>query len=831
MIKLFRNANTYLLKDALIALFIILMPISVSAITDNELDTSIKNGISWLTDQQNKEDGSWSSDYYPVGTTGLAVVTLLDRPNYLNARSKEASIKGLNFIFSKAYKDGDNMIFFASDIPNNMHTVYETSIAMMAIAASGTPNNIVNVPNSQINGMRFREVETSAFNYLVSQQNNAGGWGYGHLRPGSQDNSNTGFAVLGLAYANDKFGIHIPPKVKTRLNMWINSLQCPSGGAGYNAPCGPNDSYLGILETGNLLYEMALVGDDASTTRAKRAINYIENNWDNPSWLPGWKGPGSNGEKWSNYQATYLAMKGFKGLNIENINVAGNDVNWYNEIASNIVNEQYSNGSWNDTWFAPRILATEFALLTLEKSVSIPTSGIGKEEFRYSGTGNGDTNYGEIYENYNIEVSKDIVTPEPGDPGCQNVIICVKTPKIDFKPVTVFALDSSGSMEQNGYTKPMLEGIGNALASRPGIEYARVDWDALLGTRSIDAVTGISPSPRLSDIDYSGKFRLANTWPNEISTLQGSWRGNPLFSEEPEGTDYYVGLKEALDKIKARKAIATHPFIKQTTAWQIVFVAGKSEFSRGDINSLIKDALANGINISTIGIEIGDLYPTTDEEAQALKDMVTGTKGDNAIDINLNVKPSANEIEQITKKTLKYHVDKLNSTPVIKNVVVTETLYKYLRVLGSSPTYDERKDNQDGTTTLYFRLPNLLQNNTTCIKIYTELNFDKLPVDVSSNKNKPELDFKAAETTPESIVSYETDMALERSGKIPLPEGELSIGCAIPYPPTTPSSVIVANETTPIGEKGPVNNMKPAPGFDVAFAAAGIIAAAYLLRR
>ena len=834
MIKLSRNASRHWVIKNLILLFMILMLISVSvcAITDNELDNSIKNGISWLTDQQNKSDGSWGDDY-PVGTTGLAVVTLLDRPKYLDAKLNNASIKGLNYIFSKAHKytkNGEEMIYFVSDKPNGYHTVYETSIAMMAIAASGLQNNIVNIPNSQINGMRFQEVVNLSLNYLRSEQDNKGGWGYGHLQPGL-DNSNTGFAVLGLAYANDKFSIPIPPEIKTKLKMWINSLQCPdSGGAGYNAPCVTNTPYLSILETGNLLYEMAFVGDD---TRAKKAINYIEGNWNNSSWSPGWKGPSSSGEKWSNYQATYIAMKGFKGLNIDTINVAGNNVNWYNEMASNIVKEQNFNGSWNDTWFVPRIIGTEFALLTLEKNVSIPSNPppIGeKEEFHYSGTGNGDTNYGQIYKNYNVEVSKDIVAPEPGDPGCQNVVICVKTPKIDFKPVTVFALDSSGSMEQNSYAAPMLAGIGNALASHPNIEYARVDWDALLGTRSIDPVTGISPDPRSSDIDYSGKFRLANTWPSEISILQSTW-GKPLFSEEPEGTDYYIGLKEALDKIKARKALATHPFIRQTTAWQIVFVSGKSEFSRGDINSLIKDALANGINISTIGIDIGNKDPTTNEEAQALQDMVTGTKGD-ATDLNLNVNPNAIEIEGKTNNILKNHVAKLYSTPVIKNVIVTETLYKYLRVLGSSPMYYDRKDNPDGTTTLYFRLPDLLQDNQSCITIYTELNFDKLPVDVSSNKNKPELDFRAAETTPASVVSYETDMALERIGKIPLPEGELSIRCGTPCPPTTPSPVVAANVTTPPETKEPANKTSTKiPGFDAALAAVGIIAAAYLLRR
>jgi hypothetical protein len=450
----------------------------------------------------------------------------------------------------------------------------------------------------------------------------------------------------------------------------------------------------------------------------------------------------------------------------------------------------------------------------------------------YAGTGKGDNAYGQIYEDYKVEVSKYIVAPETGNPGCQNVVICVKTPKIDFKPVTVFALDSSGSMSQNVYTTPMINGIGNSLLSHPNIEYARIDWDAQLGTRSIDPATGISPNPRLSDIDYLGKFRLANTWQNEVSTLQGSWRGQLQFSEEPEGTDYYVGLKEALDKIKTRKAIATHPFLKRTTAWQIVFVAGKSEFSRGAIDPLIEDALANGINISTIGIGIGPTNPNTEEEAQALKDMVSGTLGD-SVDLNLDIGNNANTIQRITDGILEHHVAKLYSTPVIKKVIVTETLYKYLKVKGSSPMYYDRKDNPDGTTTLYFKLPDLLQNNATCITIYTELNFDKLPVDVSSNKNKPELDFNAAEATPPSVVSYETDMALERTGKIPLPDGELTIRCGDRCNPCVNlEPLLVTSTNNNISSTEEQNStQKTQSGFEALLAVIGLSMAGCLYRR
>lgn len=480
----------------------------------------------------------------------------------------------------------------------------------------------------------------------------------------------------------------------------------------------------------------------------------------------------------------------------------------------------------------------------LEVSISNSSCASGKKAYRYtspkniynmsySGTGKGDHEYRQIYEDYMVDVSKYIISPESGDPGCMNVVICIATPKINFKPVIAFALDSSGSMAQNEYSSPMITGIGNSILAHPDVEYARIDWDAQLGGRNINPATGISSNPRISDIDYLGKFRLAGTWPNEVSTLMSAWSGKLQFSEEPEGTDYYIGLKEAIEKIKARKAIATHPFLKTTTAWQVVFVAGKSEFSRGDINSLIRDARANGINISTIGIDIGPKNPNTEEEAQALEDMVVGTSGNPRVDLNLDVKSNSGTIKGITDSILEYHVKKLYSTPVIRNVIVTETLYRYLKVKGSKPMYYDRKDNPDGTTTLYFRLPDLLQNNSTCVEIYTELNFDKLPIDVSSNKSKPELDFNAAGITPASEVSYETDMASEKIGRIPLPEGELTIRCGDRCKPCVNLGPVLMTSTdnNVSSSEGESSPEKPVPGFEALFAFIGLSFAGCLYKR
>lgn len=167
---------------ALLMLVMALICASASAATDEEIEQAIENGTAWLVTQQNP-DGSFGASYYAVGRTGFAVLKLEDRavelgyetpfdPDYEYSENVQ---KGLDFIFSRAVLmdyngDGTNEVYFGG------HIVYETSVAMMAIAASTTPDRVVGVAGSPVNGMSYKQVEGLAMNYLILSQNNDGGW-------------------------------------------------------------------------------------------------------------------------------------------------------------------------------------------------------------------------------------------------------------------------------------------------------------------------------------------------------------------------------------------------------------------------------------------------------------------------------------------------------------------------------------------------------------------------------------------------------------------------------------------------------------------------------
>ena len=119
---------------------------------------------------------------------------------------------------------------------------------------------------------------------------------------------------------------------------------------------------------------MAFVGDGLSSLRAQKAINYIEKTWNDPSPDPGWRP--------HHYQSMYCLMKGFESMGIDTIMVANPadpnmgtiEVNWYEEMATVILESQNENCSWPmDNW-GDELLSTVWALLVLERIAPPPSN-------------------------------------------------------------------------------------------------------------------------------------------------------------------------------------------------------------------------------------------------------------------------------------------------------------------------------------------------------------------------------------------------------------------------------------------------------------------------
>jgi len=388
--------------------------IPAQAATEGQIEQAISDGCAFLAWAQNA-DGSWG-DADQVSRTGLAVVKLEERAFELGFESpfdegyaySSNVTAGLDYIFSQAgsYGPGTGICFEKGE-----HETYSTGIAMMTIAASKAPNKVVSVANPLVNGLTYQQVVQANVDYFAWAQFN-GGWRYKYNDPWS-DNSNTGYATLGLSYAK-VFGCNIPGTLITNLSGWIDWVQNdpgtadddleidPDGGSGYATP----DYAVNMLKTGNLLVEMALVGDPLNADRVQQAINYIERHWDDVGIGPSWDSePGWRGDRWydddgdglidedrpewpvqidndsdgqfsedmglPHYQAMYCLMKGLEAYGIETLTVIRDDVSvevdWFDEMADAIVATQMPTGWWWMDWFfGDHLLATPFALLTLE---------------------------------------------------------------------------------------------------------------------------------------------------------------------------------------------------------------------------------------------------------------------------------------------------------------------------------------------------------------------------------------------------------------------------------------------------------------------------------
>lgn len=390
--------------------------VAIAAFRVGEVAQVVEAGLDWLLLQQNS-DGSWGSDY-EVALTGLAVLNLATANHNLGYLPETSDYRygaeiqsGLNYILANAHTvglglqyhdgtpddpdsngNGDGIYFNTSgDLPGSHGVdVYESSIALMAIAASQTPDALVNAPDSPIDGWTYRQVVEDVVDYLAWAQVDSaygrGGWNYGPCDNNNEwpraDQSNTGWVTLALAYAEAPlydFEVSTPGFVRSELDIWIDNIQIDNpdydtfGGASYvpeEDPAG-HWSDVNILKTGNLLQQMAFVGDTAAEQRVQDALSYMERKWDYAGWDIGWRGF-HVGEP-SNYHATYTAMKGFESLGISEFGTA--DIDWYDDFKQKVINEQNLDGSWPYSYMEqatepPFILSSEWALLTLQKMVA-----------------------------------------------------------------------------------------------------------------------------------------------------------------------------------------------------------------------------------------------------------------------------------------------------------------------------------------------------------------------------------------------------------------------------------------------------------------------------
>jgi hypothetical protein len=266
------------------------------------------------------------------------------------------------------------------------HSMYESGIALMALASSRCPDCIAATGIPEVVGRSYLDIAQDMVDYFAYGQSDPvtgvsrGGWRYyGNFRewgPGyASDNSVSQWPVIGMESAEVNFGaagLLVPQFVKDELNLWIDYIQNDAdsswdwkdGGSGYTDPSG----WVNIAKTGGLLAEMKFVGDTTTAPRVQAAVDFIARSWE----------ADFEHFTWNSYYAFYSVMKGFRLLGIETIDPINDPsgLDWYGDpargYAQHIVGDQAPDSAWYGGYFSTHPLMSAWAILTLKKTVVQP---------------------------------------------------------------------------------------------------------------------------------------------------------------------------------------------------------------------------------------------------------------------------------------------------------------------------------------------------------------------------------------------------------------------------------------------------------------------------
>lgn len=338
---------------------------SARAANEEEIRNAIQNGLAWLAAQQ-APDGCWYGPWGRAAPTGMAVWKFAEWPDEQDppvdpfdpAYPYHTQLQGgLDCLFGMVQETGGLVWVPGLD-------TYQTGIAMLAIAETEAPARTVSVPGSPVDGWTYKQVLRGMLDWMEDAQNDGGceigGWGYVANDIGWSDNSNSGYATMGIGIATHPlmgFGLTVAPNVLTHLDTFINNVQDPATGASHYNPCWL-EGWFNILKQGNLLYEMALVGRPVDDLAVQAALAFIEANW-NAGCGSGWQG---------NYQATFAMSKGLQayGDALDTLPIVGD---WFDQTSTYLVAHQNPDGSWGPgcgegNW--DLVMETTWALLSLE---------------------------------------------------------------------------------------------------------------------------------------------------------------------------------------------------------------------------------------------------------------------------------------------------------------------------------------------------------------------------------------------------------------------------------------------------------------------------------
>lgn len=393
--------------------FSIASPLSIKAVETDEKEIALNKGAAWIVARQ-LGTGGWTESRDP-GTTSLALSALTAHAKNMGLDPlsddymySENVKNALDYIFSKTTRDdSNNYVHWGSG------QIYVLGPALMAITSVESPDAIVDVEGSAVDGMTHKEVAQEVVNYIYAAQIKSGtGIGMWYYNYGSLtgDISIAGWTTLGLMYAKDHFNIPIPQALLDNLSLgidialWDDDVDHPLyGGAGYTSSSTIENSYrywINIHKVGHLMAMMKLVGDPIDSPRVSATRGFIERHFyapnsgangtsfESPNMINdyidvGWRGGPNGNDPYPSYNGALTIMKALLSYGINTLTIDELEVDWQPELDQVILNNQDETGYWQNGGYPYqnseqyRIYYTAWAMMTLSRSVpTIAVTGV-----------------------------------------------------------------------------------------------------------------------------------------------------------------------------------------------------------------------------------------------------------------------------------------------------------------------------------------------------------------------------------------------------------------------------------------------------------------------
>jgi len=366
------------------------------ATTETAKQDAIKNGLAWLAGNQ-QADGRWvySGGVEDVAATGSALLAFMeqkDKPGGWFGEDYTSVVnKGYAYILTNAQSVGIGVQAAGNPDTNgngigvkfvpggiNGRDTYVTGLVLPALAKRGNLGDTIAV-GSQV-GRTYADVIQDTVDYFAWGQNDAGyargAWRY-YANSGDADNSTAQWPVVGMLYAQNA-GAVIPAFVKTEMKGWIDYIQNPNGGSGYDGPF----SIVNESKTGGLLIEMAFAGYDGykagDLIGKQQALNYLDANWLNMA-NSTWNGNfGHPYAMWGIYKGLQVTIGLDNTTEISNLHAAaimdpGDTWNWWEDYCDWLVKNQNAGGFWTgyEAWTGALATAWNINILNATK-IEVP---------------------------------------------------------------------------------------------------------------------------------------------------------------------------------------------------------------------------------------------------------------------------------------------------------------------------------------------------------------------------------------------------------------------------------------------------------------------------